>query len=63
MITGWINDHWLDELPRRYGSHPNRYLTVNDNSLTLDDMRDLFRKEVKPRLAKYEEVGSYNQEI
>ncbi|MGN6422747.1 MAG: hypothetical protein ACTHLA_05495, partial [Asticcacaulis sp.] len=28
-----------------------------------DDMRDLFRKEVKPRLAKYDEIGSYNQEI
>jgi phosphomannomutase/phosphoglucomutase len=28
-----------------------------------DDMRDLFRKEVKPRLAAHAEVGAYNQEI
>ena len=28
-----------------------------------DDMRQLFRQEVKPRLAAFEEVGSYNQEI
>jgi phosphomannomutase/phosphoglucomutase len=28
-----------------------------------DDMRDLFRREVKPRLAKRPEVGAYNQEI
>ena len=28
-----------------------------------DDMRALFREEVKPRLAKFAEVGAYNQEI
>ena len=28
-----------------------------------DDMRALFREEVKPRLAKYSEIGAYNQEI
>ena len=28
-----------------------------------DDMRALFRDEVKPRLAKYPEIGAYNQEI
>ena len=28
-----------------------------------DDMRALFRNEVKPRLAKFPEVGAYNQEI
>jgi len=26
-------------------------------------MRALFRDEVKPRLARYPEVGAYNQEI
>jgi phosphomannomutase/phosphoglucomutase len=28
-----------------------------------DDMRRLFREEVKPRLAKRPQVGAYNQEI
>jgi phosphomannomutase/phosphoglucomutase len=28
-----------------------------------DDMRALFREEVKPRLAKRPQVGAYNQEI
>ena len=28
-----------------------------------DDMRALFRDEVKPRLARRPEVGAYNQEI
>ena len=28
-----------------------------------DDMRALFRSEVKPRHAKFEAVGHYNQEI
>ena len=28
-----------------------------------DDMRDLFHKEVKPRLAAHDGVGAYNQEI
>ncbi|MBL8544061.1 MAG: phosphomannomutase/phosphoglucomutase, partial [Hyphomonadaceae bacterium] len=28
-----------------------------------DDMRALFREEVKPRLARFAEVGAYNQEI
>ena len=32
-------------------------------ALTEDDMRALFREEVKPRLARYPEVGAYNQEI
>ena len=27
------------------------------------DMRDLFRKEIKPRLAAYPEIGAFNQEI
>jgi len=26
-------------------------------------MRDLFHKEIKPRLGKHPEVGAYNQEI
>jgi phosphomannomutase/phosphoglucomutase len=26
-------------------------------------MKDLFHKEVKPRLGKHKEVGAYNQEI
>ena len=33
------------------------------NNFTEDDMRALFREEVKPRLAKFAEVGHYNQEI
>ena len=28
-----------------------------------DDMRDMFRKEVKPRLTAWPAVGKYNQEV
>ena len=39
-------------------------IVVVVESLTSDaDMRALFRDEVKPRLAKYPQVGAYNQEI
>jgi phosphomannomutase/phosphoglucomutase len=34
-----------------------------ESTRSADDMRDLFRREVKPRLAKHPEVGSYNQEV
>ncbi len=36
---------------------------VVESARSEQDMRDLFRKEVKPRLAKRPEIGAYNQEI
>jgi len=36
---------------------------VVESTRSEDDMRDLFHKEVKPRLAKRPQVGAYNQEI
>jgi len=36
---------------------------VVESTQSEDDMRRLFREEVKPRLAKRPEVGAYNQEI
>jgi len=38
-------------------------LVVVESMTSEDDMRALFREEVKPRLAKYSEIGAYNQEI
>jgi phosphomannomutase/phosphoglucomutase len=36
---------------------------VVESQVSGDDMRALFREEVKPRLAAHAEVGVYNQEI
>ena len=38
-------------------------VVVVESMKSEDDMRDLFRKEVKPRLAAHPGVGAYNQEI
>ena len=38
-------------------------MVVVESMESEDDMRALFREEVKPRLAKYDEIGAYNQEI
>jgi phosphomannomutase/phosphoglucomutase len=34
-----------------------------ESTRSADDMRDLFHKEVKPRLAHWPAIGRYNQEI
>jgi phosphomannomutase/phosphoglucomutase len=47
----------------RASSNKPELVVVVESLRSEDDMRDLFRKEVKPRLAKYPEIGSYNQEI
>lgn len=47
----------------RASSNKPELVVVVESLNSEDDMRDLFRKEVKPRLAKYSEIGSYNQEI
>ena len=47
----------------RASSNKPELVVVVESMRSEDDMRDLFRKEVKPRLAKYPEVGAYNQEI
>jgi phosphomannomutase/phosphoglucomutase len=47
----------------RASSNKPELVVVVESLTSEDDMRDLFRKEVKPRLAKYSEIGSYNQEI
>jgi len=38
-------------------------VVVVESTRSQDDMRALFREEVKPRLAKRPEVGAYNQEV
>ena len=38
-------------------------VVVVESMRSADDMRDLFRKEVKPRLAAWPEVGAFNQQI
>jgi phosphomannomutase/phosphoglucomutase len=38
-------------------------VVVVESARSEDDMRALFREEVKPRLAKRAQVGAYNQEI
>jgi phosphomannomutase/phosphoglucomutase len=47
----------------RASSNKPELVVVVESTRSADDMRALFRREVKPRLAKQPEVGAYNQEI
>ena len=47
----------------RASSNKPELVVVVESLQSEDDMRDLFRKEVKPRLGQHKEVGEYNQEI
>jgi phosphomannomutase/phosphoglucomutase len=47
----------------RASSNKPEIVVVVESTRSEDDMRALFRDEVKPRLAKRAEVGAYNQEI
>ena len=47
----------------RASSNKPEIVVVVESTHSEDDMRDLFHKEVKPRLAKRPQVGAYNQEI
>ena len=47
----------------RASSNKPELVVVVESARSADDMRALFREEVKPRLAKRSEVGAYNQEI
>ncbi len=47
----------------RASSNKPELVVVVESMRSEDDMRALFRNEVKPRLAKYAEIGAYNQEI
>jgi phosphomannomutase/phosphoglucomutase len=47
----------------RASSNKPELVVVVESMTSEDDMRALFHKEVKPRLAKRPEVGAYNQEI
>ncbi|HEY2660271.1 MAG TPA: phosphomannomutase/phosphoglucomutase [Caulobacteraceae bacterium] len=47
----------------RASSNKPEIVVVVESTRSEDDMRQLFRQEVKPRLARYSQVGAYNQEI
>ena len=47
----------------RASSNKPELVVVVESMKSDADMRELFRKEIKPRLAAFEEVGDYNQEI
>ncbi|WP_339873317.1 phosphomannomutase/phosphoglucomutase [uncultured Brevundimonas sp.] len=47
----------------RASSNKPELVVVVESMRSADDMRALFHDEVKPRLAKYPEIGAYNQEI
>jgi phosphomannomutase/phosphoglucomutase len=47
----------------RASSNKPELVVVVESARSEDDMRALFREEVKPRLAKHAQVGAYNQEI
>jgi phosphomannomutase len=47
----------------RASSNKPELVAVVESMQGEDDMRALFRTEVKPRLARHPEVGAYNQEI
>lgn len=47
----------------RASSNKPELVVVVESMRSEDDMRALFREEVKPRLAAHSEIGGYNQEI
>ncbi len=47
----------------RASSNKPELVVVVESMTSEEDMRGLFRNEVKPRLARFSEVGKYNQEI
>jgi phosphomannomutase/phosphoglucomutase len=47
----------------RASSNKPELVVVVESARSEDDMRALFREEVKPRLSARPEVGAYNQEI
>jgi phosphomannomutase / phosphoglucomutase len=47
----------------RASSNKPELVVVVESTRSAADMRDLFRKEVKPRLANWTQIGAYNQEI
>ena len=47
----------------RASSNKPELVVVVESMRSDADMRALFREEVKPRLAKYTEIGAYNQEL
>ena len=47
----------------RASSNKPELVVVVESLQSEDDMRALFREEVKPRLARYPEIGAFNQEI
>ena len=47
----------------RASSNKPEIVVVVESTSSEDDMRALFREEVKPRLAAHPEVGAYNQQI
>jgi len=47
----------------RASSNKPEIVVVVESTRSDDDMRALFREEVKPRLAKEPQVGAYNQEV
>jgi phosphomannomutase/phosphoglucomutase len=47
----------------RASSNKPELVVVVESTRSADDMRDLFHKEVKPRLAQWPAIGRYNQEI
>ena len=47
----------------RASSNKPELVVVVESLSSAEDMRDLFRREVKPRMAAHSEVGAYNQEV
>ena len=47
----------------RASSNKPELVVVVESARSEDDMRALFREEVKPRLARRPQIGAYNQEI
>ena len=47
----------------RASSNKPEIVVVVESTRSEDDMRALFREEVKPRLAKRPQIGAYNQEV
>ena len=53
----------LNQVLVRASSNKPEIVVVVESTRSEEDMRALFREEVKPRLARRPQVGAYNQEI
>ena len=63
VMEEWFRDGAVDGFNLLPPYFPGAFDDFVDLVIPELQRRDLFRKEVKPRLEKYSEIGKYNQDI